>query len=171
MNLTACRPWTRIASLQVADDPVGVPADGCLVDRGHRVEAARIPAHAVRQVRDIEAQGTIDVEQRGIHPGVVHLRDAAAWPERDVVQVGWVDLLGVVVAVNGPGQPMVRPINPEGHVCCRPQGLCVGRVEQSPRIRMRSIPCPPGRLMMQGVEDLDLLQVRFGARVSGRLVR
>ena len=99
--------------IQVPDDPVRSAPDGGLIDRRHRIEPSGVATHAVGQVGRIQSERTVHVHQRDIDARVVHLADAAAGPKRRVMQVGRVELFGVVFAVERPGQPMVRPIDPE----------------------------------------------------------
>ena len=170
MNLIACRPWTRIAVVEVADDPVRVAGDGGLVDRRHRVEPARVAPDAVGQVGDIEAERPVDVDQRHVDAGVVHLADAAPRPERGVVQVRWIDLLGVVLAIERPGQPVVGPVDPEVDIGGGPERVVRRRVQQAPRVRRCAIARPPRRLVVERVEDLDLAEVGRPRRVARRFV-
>ena len=148
----------------------GVTGDRGLVDRRHRVEPSRVGPDAVGQVGDVEAQGTVHVDQRDIDAGVVHLTDAAPRPERGVVQVRRVDLLRVVLAVERPGQPVVGPVDSKVDVGGGPERVVRRRIQEAPCVGGCAVARPPCRLVMQCVEDLDLAQVGGRVRVTRRLV-
>ena len=170
MNLITCRPWTRIASSSSRMTRSGSRGDGGLVDRRHRVEPPGIGPDAVGQVGDIQAERAVHVDQRHVDAGVVHLADAAARSEGGVVQVRWVDLLGVVLAIERPGQPVVGPVDPEVDIGGGPERVVRRRVQQAPRVRGCAIARPPRRLVMERVEDLDLAQVGGHVAVARQLV-
>ena len=92
------------------------------------------------------------MEEGHVHAGVVHL---AIRPRASahVVEVGRVELLRVVLAVDGPGHAALLPVDTKAHV--RQLGLHVASARtENPRVGGRTVADLPRGLMVTGVGGL-----------------
>ena len=152
----------------LGDDRVQLARQPPLVDWGHRADPLRIDGHRLRLEGRAAAEHGVHVEQDLVDAGVVHLGDQVVRGVPQVRQVGRVELLGAVLAVDGPHDPPLVVIDAEVDVgevveVHRPAGggqhLGGGR---------RAVADAPGRLVVGGLSSLDPLQVVGGGGVAAR---
>ena len=156
---------------RLGDDRVGLALDPPLVDGRHRAKSIRICAHAGGLVLDVLREGGIDMEQRPVDAGVVHVGDEVAG--RIFERVRRQEDLGEVVAVDGPDEPLAVAVDSKVTIGGQPDGSVRRSLEQH-----RGVARGPSRTRnagwwCPGVAPLPerhvVLDGRVTRRVSGAL--
>ena len=151
----------------LGDDGIEFAGQAPLIDGSHRIDALWIDSDRLRLEDGIAAQHGIDVQQNLIDASIVHLGEQVVGGVFQVGQVGRIELLGEILAVNRPQHPSLVVVNAEVDVgqvveVHGPTGSC----QYIGRSRCAVADAPSG-LVVRGLTALDPAQVISSSRVAG----